>query len=150
QWWTLDVPYEDAGRLADNPGRSPVVEPGPRVALQVRADDAVDESAASPGRPRFLLLRLGWPPRRPPMTLLGRRAECEQLDGVLADALAGRSRVVVLRGEAGAGKSALLHYVSERSDGWQVARAVGIESELELAYSGLHQLCAPLLDHVDR
>ena len=84
------------------------------------------------------------------MTLLGRRAECEELDGVLADALAGRSRVVVLRGEAGAGKSALLHYVSERSDGWQLARAVGIESELELAYSGLHQLCAPLLDHVDR
>src|SRR5215471_16186860 len=84
------------------------------------------------------------------MTLLGRRAECEELDGVLADALAGRSRVVVLRGEAGAGKSALLHYVSEQSDGWQLARAVGIESELELAYSGLHQLCAPLLDHVDR
>src|SRR5262249_39817486 len=81
------------------------------------------------------------------MTLLGRRAECEELDGVLADALAGRSRVVVLRGEAGAGKSALLHYVSERSDGWQLVRAVGIESELELAYSGLHQLCAPLLDH---
>jgi predicted ATPase len=84
------------------------------------------------------------------MTLLGRRAECEQLDGVVADALAGRSRVVVLRGEAGAGKSALLHYLSERSDGWQVARAVGIESELELAYSGLRQLCAPLLQHVDR
>jgi hypothetical protein len=83
------------------------------------------------------------------MTLLGRRAECEELDGVLADALAGRTRVVVLRGEAGAGKSALLHYVSERSDGWQRARAVGVESELELAYSGLHQFCAPLMDHVD-
>jgi DNA-binding CsgD family transcriptional regulator len=84
------------------------------------------------------------------MTLLGRRAECEELDGVLADALGGRSRVVVLRGEAGAGKSALLGYVSERVGGWHVARAVGIESEMELAYSGLHQLCAPLFDRLDR
>src|ERR1044071_6925735 len=84
------------------------------------------------------------------MTLLGRRAECEALDRVLADARAGRSRVVVLRGEAGAGKSALLGYVSERVGGWHVARAVGIESEMELAYSGLHQLCAPLFDRLDR
>src|SRR5262249_51408663 len=83
-------------------------------------------------------------------TLLGRRAECAELDGVLADALAGRSRVVVMRGDAGAGKSALLDYVSDSAAGWQVARAVGNESELELAYSGLHQLCAPMLDHMDR
>jgi DNA-binding CsgD family transcriptional regulator len=84
------------------------------------------------------------------MTLLGRRAECKALDGVLADALAGRSRAVVLRGEAGAGKSALLGYLSERVAGCHVARAVGVESEMELAYSGLHQLCAPMLDHLDR
>src|SRR6516164_1838772 len=84
------------------------------------------------------------------MALLGRRAECEELDGVIADALAGRSRVVVLRGEAGAGKSALLDYVSERARDSQVARTVGIESELELGYSGLHQLCAPMLDDLDR
>ena len=84
------------------------------------------------------------------MRLLGRRAECEALDGLLADALAGRSRVAVLRGEAGAGKSALLDYVSERVAGWHVATAVGVESEMELAYSGLHQLCAPMLDHLDR
>ena len=80
------------------------------------------------------------------MRLLGRRAECEALDKVLADALAGRSRVAVLRGEAGAGKSALLDYVSERVAGWHVATAVGVESEMELAYSGLHQLCSPMLD----
>jgi DNA-binding CsgD family transcriptional regulator len=84
------------------------------------------------------------------MRLLGRRSECEGLDGVLADALGGRSRVVVLRGEAGAGKSALLGYVSERAEGWHVAKAVGVESEMELAYSGLHQLCAPLFDRLDR
>ena len=85
------------------------------------------------------------------MRLLGRRAECEALDRLLGDALAGRSRVSVLRGEAGVGKSALLGYVSDRVPvpDWRVATAVGVESEMELAYSGLHQLCAPLLDRLD-
>src|SRR6185503_18155647 len=83
-------------------------------------------------------------------TLVGRRAECEFLDTVLADARAGRSRVVVLRGEAGSGKTALLDFVAERDAGWHVATAVGIEMEMELAYSGLHQLCSPMLDHLDR
>jgi DNA-binding CsgD family transcriptional regulator len=84
------------------------------------------------------------------MKLLGRRAECEFLDAALADALEGRGRVVVLQGQAGAGKSALLNFVVERAQGWRVATAVGIESEMELAYSGLHQLCASMLDHLDQ
>src|SRR5262245_57561036 len=84
------------------------------------------------------------------MTLLGRRAECEVLDGVLADALDGRSRVVVVRGEAGVGKSALLGYLSERAADWRVASAAGVESELELAYSGLHQVCATMLGDLER
>ncbi len=82
--------------------------------------------------------------------LLGRRSECEALDRLLTDALSGRSGVTVLRGEAGVGKSALLSYVSERVSGWSVATAVGVESEMELAYSGLHQLCGPMLDRLDR
>jgi DNA-binding CsgD family transcriptional regulator len=82
--------------------------------------------------------------------LLGRRSECEALDRVLTDALAGRSRVIIVRGEAGVGKSALLRYLSEQVAGWHVTTAVGIESEMELAYSGLHQLCGPILDHLDR
>ena len=82
--------------------------------------------------------------------LLGRHAECEALDRLLTDALAGRSRVAVLRGEPGAGKSALLGYLSDRVVGWRVATAVGVESEVELAYSGLHQLCWPMLDLLDR
>ena len=82
--------------------------------------------------------------------LLGRRAECDALDRLLTDALAGRSGVVVLRGDPGIGKSALLGYLSERVAGWRVARAVGVESELELAYSSLHQICAPLLDQLER
>jgi hypothetical protein len=82
--------------------------------------------------------------------LLGRRIECEALDRLLNDALSGRSGVTVLRGEAGVGKSALLSYLSEHVSGWYVARAVGVESEMELAYSGLHQLCGPMLDRLDR
>ena len=68
----------------------------------------------------------------------------------MADALAGRGRVTVLRGEAGVGKSALLGYLSGRVAGWHVARAAGVESEMELAYAGLHQLCAPMLDNLGR
>ncbi len=82
--------------------------------------------------------------------LLGRRSECETLDHLLADAAGGTSRVLVLRGDAGVGKTALLRYLADRVAGWHVATAVGVESEMELAYSGLHQLCAPLLDRVDR
>jgi DNA-binding CsgD family transcriptional regulator len=84
------------------------------------------------------------------MRLLGRRAECETLDRLLADALAGRSRVLVLRGEAGVGKSALLQYLTDRAVRAQTATAVGVESEMELTYSGLHQLCTPMLDRLDR
>ncbi len=82
--------------------------------------------------------------------LLGRRGECEALDRLLTDVLAGASRVTVLRGEPGVGKSALLAYVSGRAAGWRAVTAAGVESEMELAYSGLHQLCAPMLDHIDR
>ena len=82
--------------------------------------------------------------------LFGRRSECEALDRLLTDALAGQSRVIVLRGEAGVGKSALFGYLSDRVVGWHVARAIGVESEMELAYSGLHQLCAHMLSHLDR
>ncbi len=82
--------------------------------------------------------------------LLGRRSECEALDRLLANALSGRSGVIVLRGEAGSGKSALLGYLLDRVAGWHVATAVGVESEMELAYSGLHQLCAHMLERLDR
>jgi DNA-binding CsgD family transcriptional regulator len=69
---------------------------------------------------------------------------------LVADVVAGASRVAVLRGEAGVGKSALLAYLRESTAGWRVSTVVGVESELELAYSGLHQLCVPMLDHLER
>ena len=70
------------------------------------------------------------------------------LDELVAGVLAGQSQVLVMRGEPGAGKSALLGYLGGRVAGWQVTRAAGVESEMELAYAGLHQLCAPLLGHL--
>ena len=82
--------------------------------------------------------------------LFGRKIECEALDRVLTDAISGTSQVIVLRGDAGVGKSALLEYLSHRAAAWRIASAVGVESEMELPYSGLHQLCGPMLDHLDR
>jgi len=58
--------------------------------------------------------------------------------------------VLVLRGEAGIGKTALLEYLVERASGCRIARAAGVESEMELAFAGLHQLCAPMLDRLER
>lgn len=73
-----------------------------------------------------------------PPRLLGRRGECETLDGLLASVRAGPSRALVLRGEAGVGKTALLEYLVQRASGCTVARAAGVESELELAFERRH------------
>jgi DNA-binding CsgD family transcriptional regulator len=84
------------------------------------------------------------------MILLGRADECALLDQLLADVRRGESRSLVLRGEAGIGKTALLEHLVASASGVTVARAVGVESEMELAYASLHQLCAPLLDRLER
>jgi DNA-binding CsgD family transcriptional regulator len=84
-----------------------------------------------------------------PRRLLGRRSECEALDELVASVRAGLSRALVLRGDAGVGKSALLEYLARHASGCGIARAAGVESEMELAYAGLHQLCAPFLDRVE-
>src|SRR5271163_4836644 len=82
--------------------------------------------------------------------LLGRRHECEVLDRLLEAVRGGQSGALVVRGEPGVGKSALLEYVAGRGSGCRVARAAGVQSEMELAFSGLNQLCIPMLDRVDR
>jgi len=86
--------------------------------------------------------------RRAP--LRGRGSECGLLDGFLGDVRRSESRCLVLRGEAGIGKTALLQYLIESASDMTVLRAVGVESEIELAYASLHQLCAPQLDRVER
>src|SRR5580693_1444826 len=90
------------------------------------------------------------PPRHADAALVGRRAECARLDGLLADARAGQSAVLVLRGEAGIGKTALLGYAAERAADFQVIRAAGAASEMELPFASLHQLCGPMLGGLER
>jgi DNA-binding CsgD family transcriptional regulator len=82
--------------------------------------------------------------------LAGRRTECARLDQLLGEAQQGRSAVLVLRGEPGIGKSALLDYAAGRAEGRRVLRATGVQWEMELAFAGLHQLCAGLLDGLAR
>src|SRR5262245_57422011 len=82
--------------------------------------------------------------------LRGRRRECDALDRLIEAARSGESRSLVVRGEPGVGKTALLDYLAEHSSGCRVARAAGVQSEMELAFAGLHQLCEPMLDRLDR
>jgi AAA ATPase domain len=81
--------------------------------------------------------------------LRGRHSEREVLDRRLQRVRVGESAVLVVRGEAGVGKTALLEYVAERASGCRIVRVAGVESEMELAFAGLHQLCAPMLDGLD-
>jgi DNA-binding CsgD family transcriptional regulator len=81
-----------------------------------------------------------------PPRLVGREAECSELDQLVAAVRAGESRVLVLRGEAGVGKSALLDHAATAAGDGAILRARGIESEMELSFATLHQLCTPVLD----
>jgi DNA-binding CsgD family transcriptional regulator/tetratricopeptide (TPR) repeat protein len=79
----------------------------------------------------------------------GRSSESELLDRLLEDARGGRSAVLVIRGEAGVGKTALMRHAADRASGFRVAQVSGVESERELPFAGLHQLGAPFLDRID-
>ncbi|MDT5045303.1 MAG: hypothetical protein QOJ56_4514 [Mycobacterium sp.] len=81
--------------------------------------------------------------------LRGRTAECETLRGVVSTVQAGSHQVLVLRGEAGVGKTALLGYASELASEFRCVQVAGVESDMELAFAGLQQLCAPLMDRFD-
>lgn len=83
-------------------------------------------------------------------SLFGRYSECATLDGLVAGARAGQSQVLVVRGGAGIGKTALLDYLEANVAGCRIARLAGAEAEMELAYAGLHQICAPFLDRFER
>jgi hypothetical protein len=82
--------------------------------------------------------------------LRGRRVERAVLDRLVEAVRAGESRALVVAGEPGAGKTALLDYLAGRASGCRVARVAGVQSEMELAFAGLHQLCAPMLDRLER
>ena len=82
--------------------------------------------------------------------LSNRRGECAVLDQLVNAVRAGGSRVLVVRGEPGVGKSVLLDYLARGASDCRVVRAAGVESEMELAFAGLHQLLSPVLDRLER
>ncbi|HEX6583821.1 MAG TPA: AAA family ATPase [Thermoleophilaceae bacterium] len=81
--------------------------------------------------------------------LLDRTSEREELDRLLENVRGGHSAVLVIRGQAGIGKTALLRYAARQASGFRVAQVTGVEAEMELPFAGIHQLCAPLLDQLD-
>src|SRR3954451_23225630 len=88
--------------------------------------------------------------REPGERLRGRARECALLDDLVSAIRRGESRSLVLRGEAGIGKTALLEYLMASAPGVTVVRAMGVQSDMELAFASLHQLCGPLLDRLER
>ena len=82
--------------------------------------------------------------------LIGRSRELSALGRFIDGVRAGESRVLVVCGEPGIGKTALLDHLAGRASGCRVARATGVQSEMELPFAGLHQLCAPMLDRAER
>src|SRR5919106_355273 len=87
--------------------------------------------------------------RKQGVELRGRRSECDVLDRLIEGVRAGESRALVVRGEPGVGKTALLEYLVEQAPGFRVERAAGVQSEMEIAFSGLQQLLAPMLDRLE-
>jgi DNA-binding CsgD family transcriptional regulator len=86
--------------------------------------------------------------QRPP-AFLGRTGERDVLDRLLETARGGQSAVLLIRGEAGIGKTALIRYAARRAAGFRVAQIAGVEAEMELPFAGLHHLCAPMLAQLD-
>jgi DNA-binding CsgD family transcriptional regulator len=84
------------------------------------------------------------------MKLIDRHTECGVLDRLVETVCAGESRAIVVSGPAGVGKTALLDYVAEQVSGCRVVRAAGVQSEMELPFAALHQVCVPLLGNLDR
>jgi DNA-binding CsgD family transcriptional regulator len=82
--------------------------------------------------------------------LTDRHAECDVLGQLVAAVRAGESRALVVHGEPGVGKTALLEYMAGQASGCRIAHAGGVQSEMELAFAVLHQLCAPMLDRLER
>jgi DNA-binding CsgD family transcriptional regulator len=98
----------------------------------------------------MVVLRAGVGSAPEVLMLRGRREECAVLDGLLEGARAGRSGTLVVHGAPGVGKTALLKYAIESACDSRVLRAIGVESERELAFAVLHQLCVPLAAFLDR
>ncbi len=88
------------------------------------------------------------PPPGASPTLFGRRRECDVLDGLLDAVRGGRGGVLVVRGEPGIGKTALLDHAARSASDLRLVRIAGVESEMELAFAALHLFCVPMLDRL--
>ena len=84
------------------------------------------------------------------MELIDRHAERDTLNRLVAAVRDGEGRALVVCGEAGVGKTALLDYLADNASGCRVVRTAGCQSEMELAFAALHQLCTPLLEGLTR
>src|SRR5690242_14595413 len=80
---------------------------------------------------------------------LGRTRERERLDAMLAQTRDGQSAVLVIRGEPGIGKTALLRYAARQASGLRTTEVDGVQAEMVLPFAGIHRLCAPMLDRLD-
>src|ERR1700754_4715034 len=80
---------------------------------------------------------------------VGRTTERDVLDGLLAKVREGESEALLIHGEAGIGKTALLRYAARQASGFRVAELTGVEAEMELPFAGIHQLCGRMLDRLD-
>ena len=100
--------------------------------------------------PRYAACSVGVGSMSGQTTLRGRSSECAALDRLLDGVRGGECRTLVLRGEPGVGKTALLDYAIASAPDLRVLRAVGVESEMELAFASLQQLCSPALDRLER
>jgi hypothetical protein len=121
--------------------------PGPRSHPPV---DSTDRAASARCTVHAGLMSTDSLIQRRAAELRGRRREIDALDGLVQALRAGESRALVVLGDPGVGKTALLEYVVEQASECRVERAAGIQSEMELAFAALHQLCAPMLERVDR
>ncbi|HEY2202845.1 MAG TPA: ATP-binding protein, partial [Solirubrobacteraceae bacterium] len=118
------------------------------------------DRGAGPGHDQYMAERGPWSPVRHGRSCMriggrakvlhGRRAERDALERLLEDVRGGQSRVLVVSGEPGVGKTALVESAISSAAGFRVLHAIGVESEMELAFAALHQLCAPFLDRLDR
>ena len=141
-------------RLTDQSLESARVRESERFAVEFHLVDARGAAGAvalgeSPGRIRVSPLDLVAIGSYDGPMLLGRQAECERIDRLLEHARAGQSGVLLTRGEAGIGKSALCAYAAERADGMTVLSAQSVETESELPFSGLAELLTPVLDGLE-
>src|SRR4051794_26749973 len=142
-------PVRSAGGVPITQGTSRAgFSAGPRT-RRVRVLEPPVETCPGPRDRRNLHSAMPMSNSRRELELLGRRAECEKLDELLASVRGNRGAVLVIRGEAGVGKTALLDYLVASGSGCRIIRTSGVESEMELPFSSLHLLIGPLLQHLD-